>query len=85
VVRVISDEIHAPLVLPGARFTPYLSVDGAGDAFALVSASKAWNLAGLKAALLIAGPGAAADLRRLPEEASHGPSHLGVSSGHVFG
>lgn len=77
-VRVISDEIHAPLVLPGAQFTPYLSVDGADDAFALVSASKAWNLAGLKAALLIAGPDAAADLRRLPEEVSHGPSHLGV-------
>jgi cysteine-S-conjugate beta-lyase len=77
-VRVISDEIHAPLVLPGAQFTPYLSVDGAEDAFALVSASKAWNLAGLKAALLIAGPAAAADLRRLPEEVSHGPSHLGV-------
>jgi cysteine-S-conjugate beta-lyase len=77
-VRVISDEIHAPLVLPGAQFTPYLSLDGADDALALTSASKAWNLAGLKAALLIAGPGAAADLRRLPEEVSHGPSHLGV-------
>jgi cystathionine beta-lyase len=77
-VRVISDEIHAPLVLPGAQFTPYLSVDGADDAFALISASKAWNLAGLKAALLIAGPAAAPDLRRLPEEVSHGPSHLGV-------
>jgi cystathionine beta-lyase len=77
-VRVISDEIHAPLVLPGAQFTPYLSVDGSDDAFALISASKAWNLAGLKAALLIAGPDAAADLRRLPEEVGHGPSHLGV-------
>jgi cystathionine beta-lyase len=77
-VRVISDEIHAPLVLPGGKFTPYLSVDGAGDALALMSASKAWNLAGLKAALLIAGPQAEADLRRLPEEVSHGPSHLGV-------
>jgi cystathionine beta-lyase len=77
-VRVISDEIHAPLVLPGAQFTPYLSVNGAESAFALISASKAWNLAGLKAALLIAGPDAAKDLRRLPEEVSHGPSHLGV-------
>jgi cystathionine beta-lyase len=74
--RVISDEIHAPLVLPGAQFTPYLSV--ADDGFALHSASKAWNLAGLKAALLIAGPAAVDDLRRLPEEVSHGPSHLGV-------
>lgn len=77
-VRVVADEIHAPLVLDGARFTPYLSVAGAHDAFAVMSASKAWNLAGLKAALLIAGPGAADDLARLPEEVSHGPSHLGV-------
>ena len=77
-VRVVSDEIHAPVILPGSRFTPYLSVPGTEDAFALTSASKAWNLSGLKAALLIAGPESAADLRRMPEEVSHGPSHLGV-------
>jgi cystathionine beta-lyase len=77
-VRVISDEIHSPLVLAGSSFTPYLSVAGAEDAFALVSASKAWNLAGLKAAVIVAGPAAAADLRRLPEEVGHGPSHLGI-------
>lgn len=77
-VRVISDEIHAPLVLPGATFTPYLSVDGAENAFAVTSASKAWNLAGLKAALVIAGPESASDLARMPEEVSHGPSHVGI-------
>ncbi|MFF0945015.1 MalY/PatB family protein [Kocuria sp. CPCC 205300] len=77
-VRVVADEIHAPLVLPGARFTPYLSVPGAEDAFALMSASKGWNLAGLKAALAVAGPEAAADLQRMPEEVGHGPSHLGI-------
>jgi cysteine-S-conjugate beta-lyase len=77
-VRVVSDEIHAPLVLPGARFTPYLTIPGAENALALISASKAWNLCGLKAALAVAGPESAADLRRLPEEVSHGPSHLGV-------
>lgn len=77
-VRVVADEIHAPVVLPGSRFTPYLSVPGAEDAFALISASKAWNLSGIKAALAIAGPAAAVDLHRLPEEVSHGPSHLGV-------
>ncbi|KOV75735.1 cystathionine beta-lyase [Streptomyces sp. NRRL WC-3618] len=77
-VRVVSDEIHAPLVLPGAVFTPFLSVPGAENAFALVSASKAWNLAGLKAALAVAGSEAAAELRMLPEEVGHGPSHLGV-------
>ncbi|MFF1355099.1 MalY/PatB family protein [Streptomyces sp. NPDC058297] len=77
-VRVVSDEIHAPLVLSGAEFVPYLTIPGAKDAFALHSASKAWNLAGLKAALLVAGPNAVDDLHRLPEEVSHGPSHVGV-------
>ncbi len=77
-VRVISDEIHAPLVLDGAAVTPYLSVAGTENAFALVSASKAWNLAGLKAAVAVAGPTSADDLARLPEEVSHGPSHVGV-------
>jgi cystathionine beta-lyase len=77
-VRVVADEIHAPLVLPGATFTPYLAVPGGGRGFALVSASKAWNLPGLKAAVAFAGPDAADDLARLPEEVSHGPSHLGV-------
>ena len=65
-------------MLPGADFTPYLSVAGAEDAFAVTSASKAWNLAGLKAALAVAGPEAAADLARMPEEVSHGSSHLGI-------
>lgn len=77
-VRVVSDEIHAPVILPGSRFTPFLTVAGAENAFALISASKAWNLSGLKAALAIAGPEAAADLNRMPEEVGHGPSHLGV-------
>jgi cysteine-S-conjugate beta-lyase len=73
-VRVVADEIHAPITT--ARFVPYLSV--AGDGLSLMSASKAWNLAGLKAALAIAGPDAAEDLKRLPEEVSHGPSHVGI-------
>ncbi|PZH11164.1 cystathionine beta-lyase [Streptomyces sp. NTH33] len=77
-VRVVSDEIHAPLVLPGAVFTPFLSVPGSENGFALTSASKAWNLAGLKAALAIAGTEAADDLRRMPEEVGHGSSHLGI-------
>ncbi|AIV32497.1 MULTISPECIES: MalY/PatB family protein [unclassified Streptomyces] len=78
-VRVVADEIHAPVVTaPDARFVPYLSVPGAERGLALMSASKGWNLAGLKAALALAGPGAAADLARMPEEVGHGPSHIGV-------
>jgi cystathionine beta-lyase len=77
-VRVIADEIHAPLVLPGAGFTPYLSVPGAESGFSVLSASKAWNLAGLKAAVAAAGPAAAEDLCRLPFWVKAGPSHVGV-------
>jgi cysteine-S-conjugate beta-lyase len=77
-VRVVSDEIHAPLVLPGARFVPWLTVPGAETGFAVLSASKGWNLAGVKAALVVAGPCAVRDLARMPEVVSHGPSHLGV-------
>lgn len=70
------------LVLTRCSPTPCLvhamTVPGAKNAFALTSASKAWNLSGLKAALAIAGPEAAVDLRRMPEEVSHGPSHLGI-------
>ena len=77
-VRVVADEIHAPLVLPGATFTPYLAVAGAERGFVLVSASKGWNLPGLKAAVAFAGPAAAGDLTRLPEEVGHGASHLAV-------
>ncbi len=77
-VRVVSDEIHAPLVLPGATFTPFLDVAGAENGMVLMSASKAFNLAGLKAALAIAGEEAAADLARMPEEVGHGASHLAV-------
>ncbi|WP_229899766.1 MalY/PatB family protein [Streptomyces hiroshimensis] len=77
-IRVVSDEIHAPLVLPGAQYVPYLSVPGAENAFCLLSASKAWNLAGVKAAVAVAGPAAANELARLPEIVGHGPSHFGV-------
>lgn len=82
-VRVVSDEIHAPVSgRPGVddvpAYRPLLTVPGAGSAFAVVSPSKAWNLAGLRAALLVAGPGAAADLARVPEIVLDGVNHVGV-------
>ena len=52
--RVISDEIHAPLVLPGAEHVPYLSLDGTADhAVAVVASSKAFNTAGLRCAQIV--------------------------------
>jgi len=55
-VIVISDEIHAPLVHSGQTFTPFLSVSDAARAQAVTvsSASKGFNLAGFKCALMIA-------------------------------
>jgi cystathionine beta-lyase len=76
--RVLVDEIHAPLVYAPAEHVPYLSLGVGASAFALLSASKGWNLAGLKAAVAVAGEAALEDLARLPEEVSHGASQIGV-------
>lgn len=52
---VVSDEIHAPLVHADATFTPFLDCcpEAATLGVALTSASKAWNTAGTKCALMI--------------------------------
>jgi cysteine-S-conjugate beta-lyase len=53
--RVFSDEIHAPLVYPGAVHRPYasLSDETARHTITATSTSKAWNVPGLKTAQLI--------------------------------
>ncbi|MFC7404776.1 MalY/PatB family protein [Georgenia alba] len=53
--RVFSDEIHAPLVFEGHRHVPYASVSEAAARHTITatSASKAWNVPGLKCAQLI--------------------------------
>ncbi|TBN57777.1 aminotransferase class I/II-fold pyridoxal phosphate-dependent enzyme [Glaciihabitans arcticus] len=55
-VTVISDEIHAPLTHSTALFTPWLDVSDAARAtgITVTSASKAFNLAGVKCAVLVA-------------------------------
>ncbi len=77
--RVVSDEIHAPIVHPGAVFTPYLSVPGAERAYAVHSASKAFNLPGLKAALIVPGAEAIAELTEgLPPVVDMSASSMGI-------
>jgi cysteine-S-conjugate beta-lyase len=51
---VVSDEIHAPLA-HDVTFTPFLNVsaDAAHIGYTVTSASKAYNLAGLKCALIV--------------------------------
>ncbi len=79
--RVFADEIHAPLVYPGSRHVPYASTSptAAGHTLTATSASKAWNLAGLKCAQVILS--SEADQRRwegLGQFAAHGASNPGV-------
>jgi cystathionine beta-lyase len=79
--RVFADEIHAPLVYPGQQHIPYAATSqtAAGHTLTATSASKAWNLPGLKCAQVI--------LTNEPDRqrwadlgvfASHGASNPGV-------
>lgn len=54
-ILLLVDEIHAPLVLPGADFVPVLSLDHeiVEEAVAFHSASKGWNIPGLKCGLIV--------------------------------
>ena len=79
--RVFADEVHAPLVYPGQRHIPYASTsDGAAShTLTSTSASKAWNLPGLKCAVVILSN--EPDRQHWEEMgvfASHGASNPGV-------
>lgn len=68
---VVSDEIHGPLAHAGHPFTPFLraSPTAAVVGYAVTSASKTYNLAGLKCAVMVAGGAPQAKvLRSLPAE-----------------
>ncbi|MFB8386060.1 MalY/PatB family protein [Microbacterium sp. NPDC055910] len=78
---VLSDEIHAPLTQPDVVFTPFLSASPAAErvGYAFVSASKAFNLAGLKCALMVtASDENSAVLRALPDEIEWRTAHFGA-------
>jgi cystathionine beta-lyase len=78
-VTVLVDEIHAPLVLPGARFVPFGSLDheAVRDGFTFTSATKGWNIPGLKCGLAVAGSAAGMALLEERAEALNA-AHLGV-------
>ena len=63
-VELLVDEIHAPLVLPGAVHVPFGSLNHpmAERAYTFNSASKGWNIAGLKCGITVAGCEATAAL-----------------------
>ncbi|WP_102193779.1 MalY/PatB family protein [Microbacterium aurantiacum] len=79
--RVFADEIHAPLRFDGRPFVPYASVSDATAAHTVTgtSASKAWNIPGLKTAQLITSNDADQELYRgFGFSVQHGASTLGV-------
>jgi cystathionine beta-lyase len=79
--RVFSDEIHAPLVHPGSAHRPYASLSAATARHTVTatSASKAWNLPGLKAAqLLLTDADDAAHWEEVGSLYVHGASTPGV-------
>ena len=78
---VVSDEIHAPLVLDGAEHVPYLSIEGTAEhTVSVVAASKAFNTAGLKCGQLVtASPRLAQTLATAPMARNDSWSVLGVA------
>ena len=79
--RVFADEIHAPLVYRPARHVPYASTSETAAAHTLTatSASKAWNLPGLKCAeVILTAASDRATWQRVGHFASHGASTPGV-------
>ena len=80
-VLVLADEIHAPLTYPDEVHTPFLAVseESRRRSITLSSASKTWNIAGLKAAWLVGvSDGPRAVLAKLGHEIAYRAGHLGV-------
>ncbi|QCQ17426.1 MalY/PatB family protein [Microbacterium sp. RG1] len=84
--RVFSDEIWAPLVFSGSTHIPYASISGAAAQHTItaMSASKAWNLPGLKCAQLVLTSDVDRETwARIGPFAGHGTSNLGAVANAV--
>jgi len=80
-VPLLVDEIHAPLVLPGAQHVPFHTVDhpAARRAVIFTSATKGWNIPGVKCGIAVAGDAESEAILRLRWDALLA-SHLGVQA-----
>ncbi len=80
---VISDEIHADITMPGATHIPFeaLGPDVSARTVTIASASKAFNLAGLRWAVAHTGSDRMRDaLRALPGHYLGAPNVMGVAA-----
>jgi cystathionine beta-lyase len=81
--RVVADEVHAPLVYAPLRHVPYSTVSNAAadHSVTVTSASKAFNVAGLKCAQVVTTNHAdAARWRQLRVFEAPGPTPLGIAA-----
>jgi cystathionine beta-lyase len=79
-VIVISDEIHGPLTYSESTFVPFLSLGEAAESVGIVvtAASKAWNIAGLKCAIVVSQSSRIDSLlKKLPPATHYRASLLG--------
>jgi cystathionine beta-lyase len=85
-VLIISDEIHAPLTFPGETFVPFLSISetAAEVGICVTSSSKAFNIAGLKSALIVSQSAAIHELlNKMPMAVHFRSSILGAHAAVV--
>lgn len=75
--RVISDEIHADLEMPGHKHIPFLQIEP--EAVVLISATKTFNLASLRYSSILFGDKATHAILKARWDA------LGVGAGNLFG
>ena len=84
--RVFSDEIHAPITFDGSQHLPYASLSEATARHTItaVSASKAWNIPGVKCAqLIVSNDEDQSALQQLGPMVSHGAGTPGVIANAV--
>ncbi|GAA1942208.1 MalY/PatB family protein [Agromyces allii] len=77
---IVSDEVHGPLAQPTTPYTPFLTVSDAAreHGVAVTAATKAFNIAGLKAALIVTASERGDRLRdAMPYEVSWRMSQFG--------
>jgi len=76
---LLVDEIHAPLALPGAKHVPFHTLEhpAARRAVIFTSASKGWNIPGVKCGIAVAGDAESEAILRLRWDALLA-SNLGV-------
>ncbi len=80
---VCSDEIHADLIYPGAEHIPFATVspEMASRTVTLTSATKAFNIAGLRCAVAVFGSGSLQTrFNEIPAHARGGISSLGLAA-----